>query len=174
MVSGAAQFGGLLPKFAIKKPGRGLEPQGNGSCFPRAPIHQGRKWTAFFSPGHAVTEPRLDRERFSKRDPLMALGQCGWELSSGPVPHVSASYVSMGMKKDANSHAITVILDRLPLNFRMVPANLLLVSPPIKDLILYWYITPRLAANGAPRSTSRANSNSLALPLLATCMNPRS
>lgn len=76
----------------------------------------------------------------------MALGQSGWELCSGPVPHVSASYVSMGMKRDANSHAITVILDRLPLNFRMVPANLLLVSPPIKDLILYWHITPRLAA----------------------------
>lgn len=125
MVSGAVQFGGLLPKTAIKKPGRGLEHQGNGSCFPRAPIHQGRKWTAFFSPGHAVTEPRLDRERFSKRDPWMALGQCCWELSSGPVPHVSASYVSMGMKRDANSHVITVILDRLSLDFKMVPANLL-------------------------------------------------
>lgn len=130
MVPGAVQFGGLLPKTAIKKPGRGLEPQGNGSCFPRAPIHRGRKWTAFLSPGHAVTEPQLDRERFSKRGPWMALGQCGWELSSGPVPRVSASYVSMGMKRDANSHVISVILDRLSLNFRLVPANLLLVSPP--------------------------------------------
>lgn len=91
----------------------GLEPRGNGSCFPGAPIHQGRKWAAFFSPGRAVAEPQLDRERFSKRDPWMALGQCVWELSSGPVPHVSASYVSMGMKRDTNSRAITVILDRL-------------------------------------------------------------
>lgn len=117
MTSGAVQFGGLLPKTAIKKPGRGLEPQGHGSCFSKASIHQGSGRRApFFSPGHAVTEPLLDKERFSKRDPLMAHGQRGWELSSGPAPHVSASYVRTRMKGDADSHTIAVTLGRLSLH----------------------------------------------------------
>lgn len=117
MTSGAVQFGGLLPKTAIKKPGRGLEPRGHGSCFPKASIHQGSGRRApFFSPGHAVTEPLLDKERFSKRDPLMAHGQRGWELSSGPAPHVSASYVRTRMKGDANSHTIAVTSGRLSLH----------------------------------------------------------
>lgn len=117
MTSGAVQFGGLLPKTAIKKPGRGLEPQGHGSCFPKASIHRGSGRRApFFSPGHAVTEPLLDKERFSKRDPLMAHGQRGWELSSGPVPHVSASYVRTRMEGDADSHTIAVTSGRLSLH----------------------------------------------------------
>lgn len=92
----------------------------------------------FFSPGHSMTEPQPEEERFPKRDLLMAQGQYDQgELSSGPFPHVSASYLRMRMRRDAKSHSITVILVRFSLNFRLVPSYLLLVFLSIEDLALY-------------------------------------
>lgn len=53
---------------------------------------------------------RADDKRFSKRDSLVAQGQCDRELSPGPVPHVSASYVRMRMERDIISHPTAISL----------------------------------------------------------------
>lgn len=67
-------------------------------------LHSPRQKVAapFFSPGHSMTEPQPDEERFPERDLLMAQGQYDQgELSSRPVPHVSTSYLRKRMRRDS-------------------------------------------------------------------------